>query len=435
MRRGCGRATIAGVTTFQRSISSLWRLSTYRRWVHLVLGGVLFVPIALAVAVVTSLLVPGGADPSAPGTADLVVVLVAAALGGTLALIRSVASQQVALARALLGGPLAAQPELLPTAWTGRARCAVWTTLHLLVGLTVSLATMVGLTEAAMLALTPLATEPTSLFGPAFVDAVTATAGGWAGPAMGAAIVVALVYLVALVGAGAARVAPVLLGPSATDRLAAAQARADDLTRRNRLAAELHDTIGHALSVVSLQAAAAAKVLERDPAFARDALEAIADQARTATAELDHVLGVIRDEPNTTTPPRTLAELPQLVDGARVAGTAIRVHRHGSLDDLPPVLSRELYRWCQEAITNAVRHGDTGAPVDLELTRTADSVELVVTNATAGRRHRRSGGGHGLPLMRERVRLLGGDLDARADAGRWSLRARVPLDRAGSSSS
>jgi signal transduction histidine kinase len=429
MQGGRWRATIAAVTTLRVALSSLWRPSTFRRWVHLVLGGALFVPIALAVTVVASLLVPGSADPDAPGRFGLVAVLVAAVLGGALALIPAVAKQQVTLARALLGGPLTAQPPLVPTTLPGRLRCAVWTAAHLLVGLAVSLATMVGLTEAAMLALAPVATEPSSLFGAALLEPVTQV--GWAGPVLGAAIVVTLIYLVALLGAGAARLAPVLLGPTAVDRLAAAQARADDLTRRNRLAAELHDTIGHALSVVTVQAAAAAKVLDRDPSFARDALEAIADQARTATAELDQVLGVIRDEPSTTLPPRTLADLPQLVEGARAAGTEIRFHQHGPLEVLPPVLSRELYRLCQEAITNALRHGATDAPMDLELTRTADGVELAAANTIAARAPRSSGGGNGLALMRERVRLFGGDLHTTLDGNRWELRVRVPLDRAG----
>jgi signal transduction histidine kinase len=417
------------VRTFRLTLAPLWRLSTYRRWVHLVLGGALFVPIALAVLVVVSLFVPGGTDPTAVGTVDVVALLVAAVLGGLLALIPVLAAQQVALARALLGGPLAAQPALVPVAWPGRVRCAVWTALHLLAGLTVSLATMVFLTEAAMLAMAPVVAEPASLFGPALVDLVAATRVGWAGPALGAAIVVTLIYAVALTGAGAAQLASVLLGPSAGDRLAAAQARADDLTRRNRLAAELHDTIGHALSVVTLQAAAAARVVDRDPAFARDALEAIADQARTATAELDHVLGAIREEPNATVPRRTLADLPQLVEGARAAGTEVRLHRQGSLEGLPPVVSGELYRLCQEAMTNALRYGDTDAPITFELTRSAASLELLVTNMVGSRR-RTPGGGHGLTNMRERVRLLGGELEADSDGDRWYLRAHMPLDGA-----
>ncbi len=88
-----------------------------------------------------------------------------------------------------------------------------------------------------------------------------------------------------------ARWAPAMLGPSPEERIAAAEARAD-LALRNRLARELHDSIGHALSAVSLQATAARRVLERDPHFAREALAAIEDTTRRTLAELDTVLCV-----------------------------------------------------------------------------------------------------------------------------------------------
>jgi signal transduction histidine kinase len=418
-------ATITAMTIARLALAPLWRPSTYRRWVHLVLGGVLFLPIALAVLVVVSLVVPGRGAPTAVGPVDVVALLLAAVLGGLLTLVvPTLASQQLALARTLLGGPLAAQPELAAMGWPGRVRCAVWTALHLLAGLGVSLATMIGLTEAALLAMVPIAADPTSLFGPRLLG--VATASSWVGPVLGAASVVALTYLVALVGEGAARLAGLLLGPSPTDRLAAAQARANDFMRRTRLAAELHDTIGHALSVVSLQAAAAARVIDRDPAFARDALEAIAEQARTATAELDHVLSLVREESAPPAPRRTLADLPQLVEAVRATGTDVRLQRRGPLEGMPPVLSAELYRLCQEAITNALRHGDGSVPVTLDLTRDPDRLRLQVTNALAGRRGR-PGGGRGLAGMRERVQLLGGELEAGVDGARWCLRAHVPL--------
>ncbi len=92
-----------------------------------------------------------------------------------------------------------------------------------------------------------------------------------------------------------ARWAPELLGPTPADRLAAAEQRAADLAVRNRLARELHDAVGHALSAVTLQASAARRVLDHDPEFVREALAAIEDTTRRTVGELDAVLGVLRE--------------------------------------------------------------------------------------------------------------------------------------------
>ncbi|MYT23650.1 histidine kinase, partial [Streptomyces sp. SID7760] len=82
---------------------------------------------------------------------------------------------------------------------------------------------------------------------------------------------------------------------TAADRLAAAEERAADLAVRNRLARELHDAVGHALGAVTLQAAAARRVLDHDPGFVREALAAIEETTRRTVGELDAVLGLLRD--------------------------------------------------------------------------------------------------------------------------------------------
>ena len=118
-------------------------------------------------------------------------------------------------------------------------------------------------------------------------------------------LLVGTVYAVAGLGALAATMAPVLLGPSPADRIAALEARERRLAERNRLARELHDSVGHALTATTLQAGAARAVFDSDPEFARRALAAIEEVGRTAMDDLDHVLGVLRDAGDTDRPRRS----------------------------------------------------------------------------------------------------------------------------------
>jgi Histidine kinase len=74
-----------------------------------------------------------------------------------------------------------------------------------------------------------------------------------------------------------------------------------------------HDSVGHALSVVAIQANAAVRVLDRDVEFVRQALTAIGDTAKSAVEDLDHVLGLLREEPGGTAPQPTLADLDRLI--------------------------------------------------------------------------------------------------------------------------
>ena len=89
------------------------------------------------------------------------------------------------------------------------------------------------------------------------------------------------------------------------------------LAERNRLARELHDSVGHALSIVTVQAGAAGRVLGGDPEFARQALTAIETSARNGLRDLDHVLGLLRDDAASRAPTPTLADLQRLVDSSR----------------------------------------------------------------------------------------------------------------------
>lgn len=403
---------------------------TYTRWVYLVLGGALFMPFFVAVLVLMSLVTPWGPTPgvdqSGLGAEGFAGTAVAALLGGLTGFLPGVHAVQAQIARSLLGGPLADEPRLAGADWRTRARGSCWLALLFAVGLAVSIATMVVLTDAASLALIPLVGEAPDL-GQRIILVNWSPSGAerWAAPFAGAGLLVLFIYAVALLGAAASRLARPFLGASTADRLAAVRARAADLGERNRLAAELHDSIGHALSVVALQAGAASRVIDSDPGFARGALEAIAEQARTATAELDHVLGLLRENPGERAPQRALADVPHLVEAARSAGTEAEYTAHGPVGEVPPAVARELYRICQEGVTNALRHG-TGGPIRVRVEAADDTVRVEVANPCAGRRPRRRGGGRGLEGARERVGLLGGDLRAGAEDGVWRLVADIP---------
>jgi signal transduction histidine kinase len=194
---------------------------------------------------------------------------------------------------------------------------------------------------------------------------------------------------------------------------------------RNRLARELHDSVGHALTVTTLQAAAAARVLDSDPEFARRALTAIEETGRTALEDLDHVLGLLREDASAKTPQRTLADLPALFEQTRSAGIEVDADL-GRIEEIPPVVSREAYRIVQEGLTNALRHAGK-VPVTVRLAIRDSRLALEMTNPIHATAQPRAGGGHGLRGIRERVAILGGRMDAGADDGHWRVTVTLPV--------
>lgn len=247
-------------------------------------------------------------------------------------------------------------------------------------------------------------------------------------------LVVAVVAGAALV-AGLRLAAYPLLGASAHERIAALERQTAELGARNRIAREIHDSVGHALSLVTVQAAAARRVQETDPAFVTDALAAIEDASRKAAAELDHVLGLLRaDETSQQAPRHTtpdLTSLGDLVAATRQAGLDVTLDdRLGPdrLGELSPVASRELYRVAQEGLANVLRHG--AGRCRIRVGRRGTEVELEITNdveAAPARSGRRTGSG--VAGIVERVEAIGGRATVGpdvADGGRWRLHAVLP---------
>jgi signal transduction histidine kinase len=205
-------------------------------------------------------------------------------------------------------------------------------------------------------------------------------------------------------------------------RLAAAE-------ERTRIARDLHDSAGHAINVILVQAGAARLLQERDPQGARAALETIEAVARDTIGEIDQLVHVLREdgspagEAREVEPPPGLAALDALTARQRAAGVAVDVHVHGSRPRLAPSVDRAAYRILQEALTNAARHGRGTA--DVELSFHPAALEIMVTNPTAPNTPAGSSG-HGIAGMRERAALLGGSLEAGARNGLFRVRAHLP---------
>ncbi|MEU1585590.1 histidine kinase [Micromonospora sp. NPDC005710] len=410
--------------TLRAVLAPLVAGTTWRRGVFLLLGGVLALPYGLLAVTFAELL----ADSTIPRPLVYVLLVIALLIAVVPLLVDGSRALEIAAVRALLGVDL---PDPAPEHHGDREtrlRSALWIATHLIVGALV----MIALFSALPMALAFIAqqfgvgTELTSReqFGP-----LDGQDSGWL-TVTGVLLLVGLGYAVAGLGALAGSMAPVLLGPAQAERIAALEAQATRLAERNRLARELHDSVGHALTVATLQAGAAREVLDTDPEFVRRALTAIEDVGRTAMDDLDHVLGLLRengrDRP-VVAPQRTLADLDRLVTDARAAGLAVHAHRAGDPTRVPAAVSREGYRIVQEGLTNAARHGH--GPVTVRLDLHSDALELELVNTVSHPRRARLGrGGRGLDGMRERVLLLGGRLSVGPDGDRWLIRARLPYE-------
>jgi signal transduction histidine kinase len=245
--------------------------------------------------------------------------------------------------------------------------------------------------------------------------------------------VLAIPVLGALLASSLRCLGPLLLGPSLRERVDRLEQEATDLGARHRIAREIHDSVGHALSLVTVQAAAAARVQRSDPGFVAEALASIEDAARRAAGELDHVLGLLRVEDVARRPSPDLADLPDLVTAARRAGldVTLETEREGAGVVVPPVISRELYRVAQEALSNVLRHGSGPCVVRLDRAAGARSVTLEVTNSL-GLHSRELGGrrGHGVRGIRERVAAIGGSATAGPADDGWRLRVVLPVEPA-----
>jgi signal transduction histidine kinase len=208
------------------------------------------------------------------------------------------------------------------------------------------------------------------------------------------------------------------------------QARAAVAEERARIARELHDVVGHSVSVMTVQASGVRRLLRPEQEREREALLVVEQTGREALAEMRRLVGVLRrpEEAPALAPQPSLEHLDRLVEQAREAGLPVELRVEGEPIELPAGLDLTAYRLVQEGLTNAIKHANaTQAEV---LVRYGDGeVELQISDDGSGSSDGDvESGGHGLVGMRERVDVYGGELESgpRPDGG-YALRARLPL--------
>ncbi|MFI7708887.1 sensor histidine kinase [Nonomuraea sp. NPDC049480] len=275
------------------------------------------------------------------------------------------------------------------------------------------------------------------LTGVVFQDVVPALP-SWLGPivvlAAAGALAVAVRFWQGRLRAGRDRL-------DALERAQAEAMRAAVDEERARIAAELHDIVTHNVSVMVIQAGAARKVMDAEPAESKRALLAIEAGGRAAMSELRHVMGLLateneamghggmKNEVTQSGPPGPqpgLDQLDALVTRIRAAGIPVDVELSLPTGPLPAGVDLAAYRVVQEALTNTIKHA-AGAAASVSIRHEGDRLEIEVTDTGGARRGPSHPGGRGLIGLRERLAVYGGTLNAgHTPAGGYRILARVP---------
>ncbi|WP_405482963.1 sensor histidine kinase [Streptomyces sp. NBC_00009] len=404
-----------------RLLAPLTRAVTYTRWLHLLVGCV--------IALVCAMIYPGLVR---PGFWDWVqMLLIPVPLLMASALVPVVRRAEGLQARMMLfpgaharveDGPRESEVSVAPSAsWRDRGRTAAWLVLRLWAGCATAFVSV------QLMAFT-LELVDASSGGSAEGESLIPVPGhGWASALLVPVSPLALIYVIAFAGRLMAAASLGLLGPSAAERLAALEERTEQLLERNRIARELHDSIGHALTVAVVQAGAARAAA--DPAFTDRALDAIEETGRAALEDLERVLLVLRESEQPASRRPTLTEADRLLDSARASGAEVDAKVAGALDTVPGPVSREGYRILQESLTNVLRHSGT-VPIRVDVTVDGAHLRLDVRNplpADTPVNGRGGGSGSGLRGIRERAALLGGQAQTGPHEGQWRVHVELPL--------
>jgi signal transduction histidine kinase len=206
------------------------------------------------------------------------------------------------------------------------------------------------------------------------------------------------------------------------------QARHKASSERLRMARDLHDVIGHTISLINVQAAVGLDLIDTQPDQARVALAAIKDVSRDALGELRTMLDALRenDEGAPRAPTPGLARLPELVELTRAAGLEVSTEVTGQDRPLPAAVDLAAYRIIQESLTNAARHSRAAA-VTIGLGYEPDSLHIEVRDDGDARpAATRPTPGSGILGMRERATALGGSLEAGPSPTGFTVTARLP---------
>ena len=278
---------------------------------------------------------------------------------------------------------------------------------------------------------------------------ILSVSGRGSGPATGVALILIIVWMIGISvqqrRSYAARVREQVATTAVTEE-------------RLRIARELHDVVAHSMTVAAVQAGFGEYVFDHEPAQAREALGAIQHVTREALADMQRLLGVLRQEgtgqPDAgqvpdgqpaggreparqlqLAPAPGLADLERLVSTTAGAGVRVNVTRLGEHRDIPAGIDQSAFRIVQEALTNVVKHsGASSCLVSVDYERAGLSVEITDPGGAAPGRGgieasgEPNGTGHGILGMRERVSLHDGEFSAEPLPGRgFRVAARFPL--------
>jgi signal transduction histidine kinase len=202
------------------------------------------------------------------------------------------------------------------------------------------------------------------------------------------------------------------------------------IEERTRIARELHDIVGHSVSVMTVQTSGVRRLLRPEQEQEREALLAVERTGREALAEMRRVVGALRDPRGgpALAPQPSLSRIDTLVAHARETGLPVDLEIEGEPVPLPAGVDLTAYRLVQEGLTNTIKHA-SARHADVRVRYDGDHVEIEVFDDGRGMDGKAAtAGGHGLVGMRERVSIYGGELEAGARAeGGYRLRARLPV--------
>ncbi|MGW6457374.1 sensor histidine kinase [Streptomyces sp. NPDC055078] len=219
----------------------------------------------------------------------------------------------------------------------------------------------------------------------------------------------------------------------AAEREQEARARQSATEERLRIARELHDILGHSISLINVQSSAVLHKLGKRPQppdalrAAEEALSAVKATSKDALRELRSTLGVLRqaDESAPTAPVPGLERLGELIERARTAGIEVRTHTEGSPRPLPPPVDLAAYRIVQESLTNVTRHA-RARTARVTIAYSEDDVRLRIEDDGVGSADEGSHG-NGIVGMAERARAFGGELTAHNTTEGFRVSARLPV--------
>ena len=192
---------------------------------------------------------------------------------------------------------------------------------------------------------------------------------------------------------------------------------------RRRIAREVHDLVGHSLTVVLLHITGARRLIQRDPEEAERALADAEHAGRRSLADIRRTVALLRDESEGQQPTPDATDLGSLVEQSRAAGLQIDSRFDDEIDQLDAPTGLAVYRIVQESLANAARHAPDSS-VAVQVSVAATLVSVTVDNAPTEGTSRQ--GGSGITGMRERATTLGGSLRAGPHADGWRVRADLP---------